>query len=330
MAHFVSTFITGFDSLVASDLEKRFSNIKILNVFDGLIFYRYDGNSRDLETIPYLNNTFFVIKAWDTNKVDFSKMVNEVSVLNSYFLISKGSYRCRFVFENQFEKVDKKISNKAEQFVQRKTKLLLDKVSPSTEIWFNIRRENFAFCGQLISKREFTEANLKKGELRPEIAYLMCVFAQIKPEDVILDCFSGYGSIPVQISKKFNFSHLYVSDIDEDLINALKEKKHLQKKNIHIQHSDVFNLELDKKATLVITDPPWGYYEQIHNIQVFYEEFLLKMKQVLQSNAQIIVLTARKEEIKNAAQKMNYQILDSIDTLVNGKKAGLYKLKLSV
>ena len=61
MAEFISSFITGFQDVVQKDLTARFPKIKILNIFDGLIHYRFDGDSRELEKIIYFNNTFFVL-----------------------------------------------------------------------------------------------------------------------------------------------------------------------------------------------------------------------------------------------------------------------------
>ena len=79
--------------------------------------------------------------------------------------------------------------------------------------------------------REFTEKNLNKGELRPEIAYLICSFSDIHPNENILEPFCGYGSIPIQLVKKFHFNHLFACDIDEHKISLLKEKKQLQNKD---------------------------------------------------------------------------------------------------
>ena len=61
MAEFISSFTTGFQEVVKCDLEKRFPKIKILNLFDGLIHYKFDGDSRELEKVIYFNNTFFVL-----------------------------------------------------------------------------------------------------------------------------------------------------------------------------------------------------------------------------------------------------------------------------
>ena len=329
MAEFISSFITGFQDVVERDLPNRLPNVKILNVYDGLIHYKYDGNSRDLEKIIYFNNTFFVLKIMKGKGINFPSMVGAVSKDNKYYLINKGTFRVRFINENQFAKVDKSIARKAEETVLRNSKLTLDRLSPSTEIWYSIRREGFAFCGQLISKREFTEKNLNKGELRPEIAYLICCFAETKNEDVVIEPFCGYGSIPVQMAKKFRFSKFYVSDIDEEKINMVKEKKQLKNNdNISVQVADALNLSHieDKTINRVISDPPWGYYEDIGDIFEFYMNMFSSFKRILTEDGEMVILSARKEEIEKAADKMNIQIIDSLHTLVNGKKASLYKM----
>ena len=41
----------------------------------------------------------------------------------------------------------------------------------------------------------------------------------------------------------------------------------------------------------------------------------------------MIILTARKTELEEIIQKHKYNIVEKIDTLVNGKKAAVYKLK---
>ena len=203
MAEFISSFITGFLNVVSEDLPRRLPGVKILNCYDGLIHYKFDGDSHQLEKIIYFNNTFFVLKTMKGKGLNFNSLVGSVCSSKGYFLVNKGSFRVRFQQENQFAKVDKNLTRRVEEYVTRNSRLTLDRLSPTTEIWFSIRREGFAFCGELISKREFTEKNLNKGELRPEIAYLMCCFAHVQSEDVVLEPFCGYGSIPIQLAKRF-------------------------------------------------------------------------------------------------------------------------------
>jgi len=326
MAEFVSTFMTGFSDVVKRDLPNRIK-CRILHVYDGLIHYQFNGNSRDLEKIIYFNNTFFVLNILLSDKLDFNPLVKD-SLTKKYFLINKGTFRVRFIKENQFEKVDKNLMRKAEESVLKNSKLKLDRLSPSTEIWYCLRSEGFAFCGQLISKREYTEKNLNKGELRPELAYLIASFADFPPESLILEPFCGYGSIPVQLSKRFNFEKLFVSDIDKEKIDFLSQKKALQKEAINICVQDAFELEniADNSIDYIITDPPWGFYEDIGDISLFYRKMFTSFRRVLKAAGKMVILTARTEELQKEAIEQNIFIEESLHTLVNGKKASLFKL----
>ena len=329
MAEFISSFITGFQHVVEKNLPQILAGVKILHVFDGLIHYQYAGDSHNLDKIIYFNNTFFVLKTMKGKGLNFPSLVGAVSSEKKYYLINKGTFRVRFQNENQFVKVDKNISKKAEETVLHNSKLHLDRLSPTTEIWYSIRREGFAFCGQLISKREFTEKNLNKGELRPEIAYLICCYADLKQDDVVAEPFCGYGSIPVQLIKKFSFQKLFASDIDKEKISINMQKKQLtDNPQIELSVNDAFVLPqiIDRSVDVVITDPPWGYFEQIDDIGEFYKKMFTSFKRILKENGRMIILSARKDEIEKAALEMNVQILSSLHTLVNGKKASLYKM----
>lgn len=329
MAEFISSFITGFQHVVEKNLPQILAGVKILHVFDGLVHYQYAGDSHNLDKIIYFNNTFFVLKTMKGKGLNFPSLVGAVSSEKKYYLINKGTFRVRFQNENQFVKVDKNISKKAEETVLHNSKLHLDRLSPTTEIWYSIRREGFAFCGQLISKREFTEKNLNKGELRPEIAYLICCYADLNQDDVVAEPFCGYGSIPVQLIKKFRFQKLFASDIDKEKISINMQKKQLKDNpQIDLSVNDAFVLPqiIDRSVDVVITDPPWGYFEQIDDIGEFYIKMFTSFKRILKENGRMIILSARKDEIEKAALEMNVQILSSLHTLVNGKKASLYKM----
>jgi len=319
-------------------LGRRLEKFKILNLFDGLIHYQYDGNSRDLEKINYFNNTFFVLKTMKGKGLNFNSLVGAVASENKYYLINKGTFRVRFVNENQFAKVEPNVARKAEDTVLRNSKLKIDRLSPSTEIWYSLRREGFAFCGQLISKREFTEKNLHKGELRPELAYLLCSFAGCTKGDIVCDPFCGYGSIPIQLAKNFPYKKLFAFDIDDEKITMLKENRHLKKENVVIARKDSLKLTVedftcadgdeintgDQRLSLIITDPPWGYFEDIGDIADFYRKFFDSIKNIICSGGRMVILTARVEELKKTTAEKSLKLLEGPHTLVNGKKASVF------
>ncbi len=326
MAEFISTFITGFQDVVKTDLEARFPKIKILNLYDGLVHYKYDGDSRQLEKIIYFNNTYFVLKTMKGKGLTFPSLVGALCSSKNYFLVNKGSFRVRFQQENQFAKVDKNLTRRVEEYVVRNSKLQLDRLSPSNEIWFSIRREGFAFCGELISKREFTEKNLNQGELRPEIAYLICTFAAVQPDDVVLEPFCGYGSIPIQLKKHFAWQKLYVSDIDEEKVMRLEQT--VQGLQVDIRRADAFELShiADNSIDKIITDPPWGLWENIPDIEAFYNKMFVSFLRVLKPEGSMTILSARTKELEAAASAQGLTIKKSLHTLVNGKKASVYYL----
>ena len=335
MAEFISSFITGFQDVVTQDLPCRLPGIKILNCFDGLIHYKYDGNSRDLEKIIYFNNTYFVLKTMKGKGLNFQSLIGTVCSSKNYFLVNKGTFRVRFQQENQFAKVDKNLVHRVEEYVLRNSKLQLDRLSPTNEIWFSIRREGFAFCGELISKREFTEKNLHKGELRPEIAYLMCCFAELEKGSVVADPFCGYGSIPVQLGKRFDCEKIYACDIDGELVRALRqaqgphdaqEPHDAQGSQVDVQQTDAFELPQieDKSLDAIVTDPPWGLWEDIPDMEGFYKKMFESFKRVLKPEGKMIILSARTKELEAAAASQGVSLKKSLHTLVNGKKASLY------
>ena len=330
MAEFISTFITGFKDVVTEDLPRRIPGVKILNCYDGLIHYRFDGDSHQLERIIYFNNTFFVLKTMKGKGLNFPSLVGSLCSSKNYFLVNKGSFRVRFIQENQFAKVDKNLARRAEEYILANSKLKLDRLSPTNEVWFSIRREGFAFCGELISKREFTEKNLHKGELRPEIAYLMCCYAQLPKDSVVADPFCGYGSIPVQLTKRFNCRTIFASDIDDKKIEGLGlgALRQAQGPQVDLRQADAFILPQIEDSSLdaIITDPPWGMWEEINDMEGFYKKMFQSFKRVLKPEGKMIILSARTQELEAAAAATGLSIKKSLHTLVNGKKATLYFL----
>ena len=329
MSKYISTFITGLEKVVKKSLLRDLDKVQIIKLYDGLIYYSYNGDYKKLNKLIYLNNTFYVMESFN-NGINFNQMILKVSKRKYKPMINTGTFRVRFSKENQFSKVEKKYSQLAEKQIINNSRLKLDRLNPQTEIWYIIRTEKIAFYCQLIHKRENTEKNLNKGELRPEFSFLMCECANLKQDAIVCDPFCGYGSIPKQLSLHFKVKEIFANDIDANLIKKLKRTFSKNKKVI-LSNLDASNLTNIKENTIdaVITDPPWGYYEQIDDIKEFYIKILQEMIRIIKVNGTLVFLSARKEEFMDSVKKLNLQIIDKIDTLVNGKKASVFVIKKS-
>lgn len=327
MTEYISTFITGFGEQVRRALSEGPMHAQVLCVYDGLIHYRYEGDWRRLTGAIYLNNTFQLLQFFPKSPPTFERMVAATCQRRHRFLLDTGSYRVRFSRANQFAKVERSSSLQAEQHVAQCSRLRLDRVNPQTEVWYILRSEGVGFYGQLIHKREATEKNLQAGELRPEFAYLLCSCAQLTSQMRVCDPFCGYGAIPRQLLEAFHLQEVLAFDNDPQKIQQLKRsplaKKH---RGLLLKTADALALSgtADGSLDAIITDPPWGYYEQIEDIAGFYRQMLRELYRVLGPQGQLILLSARKAECLQALEGSGFFCSRRIDTLVNGKKAGVF------
>ncbi|MGI6705590.1 MAG: methyltransferase [Clostridia bacterium] len=332
---YISTFTPGFEAVIGWILPQLLAGSKLLKLYSGLVVYQYNGHPMEISKIPVFNNSYYVIRWFTGGNLSFHRMVNEVLNHHNHYLKHSEwngrykTFRVRFVKENQFQKVDKQLVSKAEKEIIRATKLKVNRLKPETEFWYLIRRENTAYYAQLLFRRHITEKNLNKGELRPEFVLLMIYWANIGPHDVVMDPFAGYGSIPFQLYNAFSFGKLIVNDKDRIKVDYLKRlfTKARTRKMVEISCEDARSLShvQDKSVDKIITDPPWGIYENIQDIEGFYTDVLMEMKRILKDEGKIIVLTASKTEFKNATLACGLKIIDRIDTLVKGKKASLFR-----
>ena len=271
MGEYISTFITGFGEVIRRALTISLPGCSIIAVYDGLVYYHYHGNPSNICGISYLNNSFHVIRKYQGSMLNFSCMAKDVTRKPLQPLYKRGSFRIRFSRENHFEKVDNQIVSGVERAICRDCGMRVDRLNPQQEFWFIIRRENIGFFCQLLFKRQSTEKNLEKGELRPEFAFLMAVYAEVSPADVICDPFAGYGAIPMQLVKHFDIQRMLINDLDRMRYTALKRIPYFKDANIQITNEDALVLESipSQSVDVIVTDPPWGYYEKIDNIQIF-------------------------------------------------------------
>lgn len=328
MPEYMATFTTGFGELVRKQIGRDLPGIKVLKVYDGLIHFSFPKRNARFENLVYLNNIYSVLERFHQPSVTFRQMITAVCGKRQALPIPSGSFRIRFSRENKLVGIDPALIRKTEMHFSGESRLKVDRVNPSTEIWFVIRNDGIAFCGQLLFRRKFTEKNLAKGELRPEFAFLICLCADLKAESVVYDPFCGYGAIPKQLVSRFRVKQVLASDLDRNRISALKNGLKAKNGVFRCFQADALALEMipDHSVDAIITDPPWGFFEQIDDIGAFYGKMLLEFRRIAKPDASLVVLSARKQEFENACAGTGLKIHSRIDTLVNGKKAAVFVL----
>lgn len=339
MNTYFSTFTTGFSDVIKEVLPKILDDFTIELIKDGLIIYKTSSPIERIKSVPYFNNSFLVIKYFpklEANPIKqmFKQVLNDPGLEN---VISKSISKKRTTFriiakDEQMVSVDKNILTNLERKLSRINNLVVDRTLPQIEFWFMIRREGYGLFGLRLTKRPNYEKTLEKGELYPEFAAILCLLSEPSREDIFLDPFCGYGSIPMQRVKNFPYKQVLASDIDPKLTNRLGDKVKKMGKKIVVGRWDAQDLRTFENNSVdkIVTDPPWGLHSGTNlNIDNLYKRMLLEFSRVLKQNGILVVLTANKElfdELLHTSRE-NFMLIAKYDTLVSGRKAGVYKIQ---
>ena len=134
--------------------------------------------------------------------------------------------------ENEFVSVDKKLLAKIESKIIRLKgiKLEVDLHRPQIEFWFLRRSENIGFFMLRLTKNIINK-KLPAGELRPELAYILCYLSEPDKSDIFLDPFAGYGSIPIERVKNFSYNLVFASDNDKRFKQIIRDRIKTKKVN---------------------------------------------------------------------------------------------------
>lgn len=336
MTKYYSTFITGTQEIVSNELVKRLKNPKIDLLLDGLIVYECQDGIDKIKNLRFLNNSFEVIYLSEGNftaKDLVEEILSHSDLLQNPSLEglrNPKSFRVIVSQENQIVSIDNQKLVRVENLLAKKLKLEVNRALPDIEVWFLSRSEGHSLVGLRITKTPNYEKTLHKGELRPELANLMCLVAELKPTDIVLDPFAGYGAIPFECTNSFDVKKIYAGEKDKGVFNILQEKSKKLKSGVVVGRWDSLKLSAlsDGFVDKIITDPPWGFYDkQEKDLKKFYMDMLTEFSRVLKLDGTVVLLTAQKEMFEELLKETGYFMLEKkYDVLVSGKKASIYKI----
>lgn len=339
MYTYYSSFVTGTQNVIKNNLN----DCNIQKLMDGGILYTTNKTPEEIEKIRFFNNTFMVVQIFENidGRTPIEDMIENVnfdgnkSFLN--YIKSKKRARTFHIFssiENQLVSVDKKILGRFENELEKLTRLRTEfgKKVADLEFWFLYRTEKIGFFMLRITKNK---KKLEKGELRPELTNILSLISEPKEDDIFLDPFCGSGAIPLERSRMANFKGIFACDRNEEEIKNLKEKiKSVKSKKLNksffVKKLDFFENKFDDNYfTTIVTDPPWGFFEKVGNIELFHTKMFEEMHRILIKNGLIVILTANKDLVtKNLnSMQLKLKLVETYDILVSGKKAAIYKIQ---
>ncbi|MCL2880025.1 MAG: methyltransferase [Treponema sp.] len=333
---YLATFISGLQAPIEDVLISSLKDCKITLMLDGAVVFE-TSCSYDRLGLHCCNNIFALIdmaKAKNGNSVQ-AYMQNIVKRNVHSAIISDNNAKIRTFriitsAENQLIPVSNIVKCAVEKHIMRQSNLSVDRGISDTEFWFLYRNEGYCFFMKRLSRHMSYDKLLHKGELHPELAYMLNYISHPEKNNICLDPFCGYGSIPVQGLQHFPTNTFYAFDIDTSAMrNVQKSISPGLLPKLLVKKVDIRNIENELPAESIdriVTDPPWGLYEKIEEgAQQFYGMFIAKLSKLLKPAGRMVILSAKKDECERAISAVPCLKTEAVyNILVSGKKSGIY------
>ncbi|MFH1522264.1 MAG: RsmD family RNA methyltransferase [Patescibacteria group bacterium] len=343
MITYFSTFITGFNSLIKESLRQKIRDADIINIFDGLIIYRTSSNLENIKEIRFFNNSFVLLKLFKRTENEslnqLIKKINNDQKLPRLILKNLPAKKCFFRViiskENRMIPTSRSLISDLEKKFSKITTLKVSRSKPDIEFWLMLRREGVGFFGMRFTQNHDQEKYLAKGELRSELAHILCLISEPSSKEICLDPFCGSGAIPIERVLSYPCKYVIASDNNSKIIDNLRLKvKNINnariKDKLLIKYWDAVYLKEieDNEIDKIVTDPPWGLHFKNMDLDNFYLNMLKEFNRILRMGGIIVILISQKELFEKVLRKFSdeLRIIREYSTLVSGQKATVYKI----
>jgi len=167
-----------------------------------------------------------------------------------------------------------------------------------------------------------------RGSLNSDLSNLLVKASSPREDDVFLDPFGGSGSIVAARIETGYWSVAY-SDIRLAELRPQLPARIQSARGVQILDEDALRLPSvpDGNVTSIVTDPPWGEYE---DLDIPYEQFAERMMKsfdrvLMHRGGRLVLLLSRRSAkvITPLWGPSNLQLVKSLDILVNGHPASV-------
>ncbi len=315
---FYATFISGFDPLVAKLMHR--DGMNVVRMMDGAVEFKSETIPAD---IPYLNNIFVVLRR--LNHTNLSRLAQDVIAKQPASIpFRPKNFRIFVSQENELISLPGNLMHDLVDTFTRLSRSPFSARQAEAEFWLLARSEGVSYC---LYRLTAVKKHCARGELRPELATLLCECSDPKDDDIVLDPFAGSGSIPFARSRlQKSFHGIFASEINAELAEAIKQKAKkihngkMQRSFFVRQQDFLSNTFQSDSFTAIITDPPWGIYEQVSHD--FYPSVIKEFARLIKPSGRLVMLTAYPGV--SAMMPPSFQSVDEYHILVSGQKATVF------
>ena len=340
---YLSQCISGLEAIIVKQLETDLRGFQDLLVEPGLIVFRCEAREGEVRKLKYLSNSFLILK-WRSNVPSIETFIADI--VHSWNSVKRprsdpskreSTFRVMFGDAGKLVAVDQRLRSKLELRIASSSGLKLKREGATVEYWGLRRRSGESFFAIRITRRLRTEKNLHRGELRPELAKILCLLSKPSESDVFLDPFAGTGAIPIERART-SYRKIFATDVDAAKVTGIKSRYLTERENLAKKGRDLFIAQADatklgflgdSSIDKIVCDPPWGIYmSENYSDDLFrlYSASLNEFVRVTKAGGTIIALLGRGAFSTQLMHdfRNRLELVEQHDLLVAGKKATIF------
>lgn len=172
-----------------------------------------------------------------------------------------------------------------------------------------------------LSRREWRKGYIPAG-INPSLAYIMCMVAQLREQDILYDPFCGSSVIPITALKYFNVKRVICSDVSSKAIFTSKlnfQETGIEKSRYKLFRSSIENIKLGKRnVDKIVSNLPFGIRVGKHKENInLYTSLELVARKLLRKQGVLVLLTQEKKLLREVFKK-DFWNVESIATVNEG------------
>ncbi len=307
---YIATFPAGSYPIIVKHL-KSFSldELELLDHDDSSLTFSSPLPVERLIELRYITNVYMVIDQPDT--------IPRGTLKGDHF-------RLMMLQDGSPHHIDSKRRDELGAKIKRYFRLTPSAHLSKNDFWIIKRTSGVEFFTLRLSRAKFKREVLQPGELRPELAHILCMAAGIKAKHAVLDMFAGYGAIPFEAVRGFGCKQVIAVDQTE-LPRRHENKEILWRKASATRLDFIADASIDR----IVTDPPWGVYGMNDELTTLYEQSTKEMLRVLKPGGVAVVLSGYDQAESVFEHTRGFVPIGRWNVLVSGKKASIFKLQKS-
>ena len=168
-----------------------------------------------------------------------------------------------------------------------------------------------------LSRRDWRKEYVSAG-INPSLAYIMCMIADLKENDILLDPFCGASTIPITAIKYFNIKRCICIDISDSAIVKSKQNflnAKIEEDRYKLFRKNIRDIKLNKRnIDKIVSNLPFGIRVGDHedNISV-YTHLEELSNRLLRKKGSIVLLTQEKKLVQEVFKNWDIKSITQVN-----------------